>query len=113
MKMKERMRGDVTILDVKGKIVLSEGDIALKDKIHSLVGQGHKNVVLNLADVTYIDSSALGVIVAGYTTLQKAGGKLKLLHLTKGSHELMIITKLVDVFDFFDSEDEAVQSFAG
>ena len=100
-------------LTSRARIVLSEGDIALKDKINSLVGQGRKNVVLNLADVTYIDSSALGVIVSGYTTVQKAGGKLKLLHLTKRSHELMVITKLVDVFDFFDSEDEAVQSFAG
>ena len=111
MKIQERAVGDVVILDVKGKLRVSEGDIALKDKVHSLVSQGQKNLLLNLANVTYIDSSALGVIVSTYTTVRKAGGALKLLHLTKRSHELMVITKLADVFDFFDSEDEAVKSF--
>ena len=112
MEIKERKAGDVTILDVKGKLSLAEGDLVLKDKIHSLVQSGNLKVLLNLADVSYIDSSALGVMVSGYTTMKRAGGKLSLLHLTKRSHELMVITKLVDVFDFFDSEKEAVESFA-
>lgn len=112
MQIEERVVGDVTILDIKGKMTLGEGDELLKDKINSLVSQGHKKLVLNLEGVPYIDSAGLGEIVRTYTTVSRQGGKLKLLNLTKRIEDLLSITKLLTVFEVFDSEDEAVNSFA-
>jgi anti-sigma B factor antagonist len=107
----ERRSGSVTVLDLKGNIRLGEGNIELHNILRFLVEKGERRVLLNLGEVTYIDSSGLGELVAGYTTLQKNGGELKILRLTERVHELMVITKLLTVFDVYDNEDEAVNSF--
>ena len=112
MQIDERMVGDVVLLDLKGKISLGEGDELLKDKVNSLVNQGHKKIVLNLADVPYIDSAGLGEVVRTYTTVSRQGGSLKLLNLTKRITDLLSITKLLTVFETFDAETEAVRSFS-
>jgi len=112
MQIEERATGDVKILDMKGRVTLGEGDELLKDKINSLLNQGHRKIVLNLADVPYIDSAGLGEIVRTYTTVSRQGGSLKLLNLTKRITDLLSITKLLTVFETFDSEDEAVRSFS-
>ena len=111
MQIEERAVGDVVVLDLKGKITLGEGDELLKDKVNSLVNQGHKKIVLNLAEVPYIDSAGLGEVVRTYTTVSRQGGSLKLLNLTKRIEDLLSITKLLTVFDTFDSEAEAVKSY--
>jgi anti-sigma B factor antagonist len=112
MQIEERAIGDVIVLDMKGRVTLGEGDELLKDKINSLLNQGHRKIVLNLADVPYIDSAGLGEIVRTYTTVSRQGGSLKLLNLTKRITDLLSITKLLTVFETFDSEDEAVRSFS-
>ena len=112
MQIDERSVGDVVVLDLKGKVTLGEGDELLKDKVNSLVNQGHKKIVLNLADVPYIDSAGLGEVVRTYTTVSRQGGSLKLLNLTKRITDLLSITKLLTVFETFDSENEAVRSFS-
>ena len=112
MQIEERPIGDVVVLDVKGKITLGEGDELLKDKVNSLVNQGKKKIILNLAGVPYIDSAGLGEVVRTYTTVSRQGGSLKLLNLTKRITDLLSITKLLTVFETFESEDEAVKSFA-
>ena len=113
MQITERMvSGDVMVLDMKGKITLGEGDEMLKDKVNSLVNQGHKKILLNLADVPYLDSAGLGEVVRAYTTVSRQGGALKLLNLTKRITDLLSITKLLTVFETFDTESEAVRSFS-
>lgn len=112
MQIDERAVGDVTVLDLKGRVTLGEGDELLKDKVNSLINQGRRKLVLNLADVPYIDSAGLGEIVRTYTTVSRQGGSLKLLNLTKRITDLLSITKLLTVFETFESEDEAVKSFA-
>jgi anti-sigma B factor antagonist len=112
MQIEERSVGGVVVLDVKGKITLGDGDELLKDKINSLVNQGRKQILLNLAGVPYIDSAGLGEIVRTYTTVSRQGGSLKLLNLTKRITDLLSITKLLTVFDTFDSESDAVKSFS-
>ena len=111
MQIEERVVGDVTILDLKGKITLGEGDEALKDKINSLAMQNRKSILLNLAGVPYIDSAGLGEVVRTYTTISRQGGQLKLVNLTKRITDLLAITKLLTVFETFDSEDEALKSY--
>ena len=112
MQIDERAVGDVVVLDLKGKITLGEGDELLKDKVNSLVNQGHKKIVLNLAAVPYIDSAGLGEVVRTYTTVSRQGGSLKLLNLTKRITDLLSITKLLTVFETYDNENDAVRSFA-
>ena len=112
MQITERVVGDVMMLDLKGKITLGEGDELLKDKVNSVVNQGHRKIVLNLADVPYLDSAGLGEVVRAYTTVSRQGGSLKLLNLTKRISDLLSITKLLTVFETFDLESEAVQSFS-
>jgi anti-sigma B factor antagonist len=112
MQIEERLVGDVTILDLKGKMTLGEGDELLKDKINSMVLQGQKKLLLNLEGVPYIDSAGLGEIVRTYTTVSRQGGSLKLLNLTKRIQDLLSITKLLTVFETFDNEGDAVRSFA-
>ena len=112
MKIDERSVGNVTILDISGQIKLSQGDMMLKDKIHSVVHQGQKNILVNLAKVDYVDSAGLGEIISSHTTVTRAGGKMKLLNLTKKMRDLLSITKLLTVFETFDSEQEAVKSFS-
>jgi anti-sigma B factor antagonist len=111
MVIEERVVGDVTILDLKGKMTLGEGDELLKDKINSLIHQGQKKLLLNLEGVPYIDSAGLGEIVRTYTTVSRQGGNLKLVNLTKRITDLLSITKLLTVFETFDSEPEALKSF--
>ena len=111
MQIEERAVGDVVVLDLKGKITLGEGDELLKDKVNSLVNQGHKKIVLNLADVPYIDSAGLGEVVRTYTTVSRQGGSLKLLSLTKRITDLLAITKLLTVFETHDNEADAIRSF--
>jgi anti-sigma B factor antagonist len=112
MQIEERVVDDVTILDLKGKITLGEGDEALKDKINSLVHQNRKRILLNLGDVPYIDSAGLGEIVRTYTTVSRQGGQLKLVNLTKRITDLLAITKLLTVFETFESEAEALKSYS-
>ena len=111
MQIEERTVGEVVVLDLKGRITLGEGDQLLKDKVNSLVNQGRKRIILNLAGVPYIDSAGLGEIVGSYTTVSRQGGSLKLLNLTKKITDLLAITKLLTVFETYDSEDEAIKSF--
>ena len=112
MQIDERAVGDVVVLDLKGKVTLGEGDELLKDKVNSLVNQGKKKIVLNLEGVPYIDSAGLGEIVRTYKTVSRQGGSLKLLGLTKRITDLLSITKLLTVFETFDSESDAVRSFS-
>lgn len=111
MVIEERIVGDVTILDLKGKMTLGEGDELLKDKINSLIHQGQKKLLLNLEGVPYIDSAGLGEIVRTYTTVSRQGGNLKLVNLTKRITDLLSITKLLTVFETFETEPEALKSF--
>ena len=111
MEIVERTVNDVTVLDLKGKMTLGEGDELLKDKINSLLASGKKKLLLNLEAVPYIDSAGLGEEVRTYTTVSRQGGSLKLLNLTKRIEDLLSITKLLTVFDTFDSEAEAVKSY--
>lgn len=112
MQIEQRTIGDVVILDLKGKITLGEGDELLKDKVNNLVNQGQRKIILNLADVPYVDSAGLGEIVRTYTTVSRQGGSLKLLSLTKRITDLLSITKLLTVFETFDAESDAVKSFS-
>ena len=111
MTIQERASGSVTILDLNGKLVLGDGDTLLKDKIHSLVFQGRKQIVLNMGNVSFVDSTGLGALVATYVTAKNNSGHIKLVNLTKRLHDLLVISKLVNVFETFDSEDDAVRSF--
>lgn len=111
MHIHERLIGDVTIIDVNGRMTLGEGQELLRDKVNSLIQQGQKKLVLNLAEVPYIDSAGLGEIVRTYTTVSRQGGALKLLSLTKRIQDLLAITKLLTVFETFDTEADAVGSF--
>jgi anti-sigma B factor antagonist len=112
MQIDERTVGDVVVLDLKGKVTLGQGDELLKDKVNSLVNQGHRKIVLNLAGVPYVDSAGLGEIVRTYTTVSRQGGSMKLLNLTKRITDLLAITKLLTVFETFDVESDAVRSFS-
>ena len=107
----ERRSGSVTVLDLQGNIRLGEGNIELHNILRFLVEKGERRILLNLAEVSHIDSSGLGELVAGFATLQKNGGELKIVHLTARVKELLVITKLLTVFDVFDNERDAVESF--
>ena len=111
MKIVERQVKDVTILDLHGKILIGEGDEALRSAVARLVQGSKKKILLNLAEVPYVDSAGLGEIVRCYTTVSRKGGRLKLLNLTKKIQDLLAITKLLTVFETYESEDEAVKSF--
>ena len=111
MEIEERASGGVMILELKGKLTIGEGDELLRDKVDSLIQQGHQKLLLNLEGVPYVDSDGLGEIVRTYTTVSRQGGKLKLLNLTKRIKDLLAITKLLTVFETFESEPEAVESF--
>lgn len=111
MQIEERTVDGVTVLDLKGKMTLGEGDELLKDKVNSLMNQGRTKILLNLAEVPYIDSAGLGEIVRTYTTVSRQGGTMKLVNLTKRITDLLAITKLLTVFETYDSEPEALKSF--
>ena len=111
MTIQERVVGSVMILDLGGKLVLGDGDVLLKDKVHSLVFQGRKQIILNLGGVPSIDSSGLGALVASWATANNNGGQIKLLNVTKRNKDVLSIAKLVTIFDSFDDEAAAVKSF--
>ena len=111
VKISERQSGDVTVLDLGGKITIGEGNVSLRGAIRRLVEGGKKKVLLNLAEVGYVDSSGVGELVAGFTTLRREGGQLKLLNLTGKIRDLLAITKLLTVFDVYEDEAAAVNSF--
>ena len=112
MDINERTVGSVLVLDLAGPLVAGDAVGHLKDKVNSLLYEGHKQILINLANVAYMDSSGLGELVSAYTTVARQQGKMKLVHITKRNHDLLSITKLLTVFDTFDSEDAAVKSFA-
>ena len=101
----------VNIVDLSGRITIGEGTIVLKDAVRNLLQRNEKKILLNLADVSYIDSSGIGELVSSFTTVGNQGGKLKLLSLTKKVHDLLSITKLLTVFEVFEDEAKAIRSF--
>lgn len=111
MRVNVRQREGVTILDLKGKITIGVGDVALRDAIHEALDAGAKKILVNLEDVSTIDSSGVGELVSSYTTATNRGGKLKLLNLPPKVADILQITQLITVFDVFEEEDEAVRSF--
>jgi anti-sigma B factor antagonist len=111
IKLSTRQVDGVTILDLSGRITLGEGSVQLRDAIRDLLAKGQKKILLNLADVNYIDSSGIGELVSAFTTVKNQGGELKLLNLTKKVHDLLQITKLYTVFDVQDDETTAIGSF--
>jgi anti-sigma B factor antagonist len=111
MKANNRQVGGVTIVDLSGRITLGEGSVVLRDTIRDLATKGKTKILLNLGNVTYIDSSGIGELVSAFTTVRNQGGELKLLNLTKKVHDLLQITKLYTVFDIKDDEAAAVQAF--
>ena len=111
MKISSRQVDGVTIVDCSGRITLGEGSVTLRDTVRDLLSKGNKKIILNLADVNYIDSSGIGELVSGFTAVRNRGGELKLLNLTKKIHDLLQITKLFTVFDVYSDESTAVASF--
>jgi anti-sigma B factor antagonist len=111
MTIASREVGGISVLDLKGKITLGEGSVQVRDAIRGLVGKGKKSILLNLGDVSYIDSSGLGELVGAYTTAKNQGAELKLLKLTKKVHDLLQLTKLYTVFETYDDETIAIASF--
>jgi anti-sigma B factor antagonist len=112
MEIGQRIAGDVAVVKVTGDITLGKGgDVILKDKINSLLQQGHRKLLLDLGDVSYVDSAGLGQLVQVHATTTRQGGSLKLLNVTKRLRDLLVVTKLLVVFDAFDSEAEALASF--
>ena len=112
LNISERQVGDITVLDMDGKITIGEGSVALRTAIRHLLEEGKKKILLNLANVSYIDSSGIGELVSGFTTVTNQGGAVKLLNLTKRVQDLLQITKLYTVFEVFEDEAAAVRSFA-
>ena len=112
VKLTTRQVGDVTVVDVAGRITLGEGSSALRESLRDLVGKNQKKILLNLGEVSYIDSSGIGELVSGFTTVTNSGGQLKLLNLNKRVKDLLQITKLYTVFDVHEDEAGAVRSFS-
>ena len=112
MKANTRQVNGVTVVDMSGRITLGEGSVILREAVKDLVAKGQKKILLNLGDVTYIDSSGIGELVSAFTSVRNQGGELKLLNLTKKVHDLLQITKLYTVFDVKDDEAAAVKAFA-
>ena len=111
LSIKDRQAGDVTILDLSGKITIGEGSVQLREAVKRMLDEGRKKLLLNLGEVSYVDSSGIGELVSSYTTTGNQGGQLKLLNQTKKIHDLLTITKLVTVFETHDNEETAVASF--
>lgn len=111
LNISERQAGDVTILDMDGKVTIGEGSVALRTTIRRLLGEGKKKILLNLGNVGYVDSSGIGEFVSSFTAVNKEGGQLKLLNLTQKIHDLLAITKLLTVFDVYENEGEALSGY--
>jgi anti-sigma B factor antagonist len=112
IKLTTREKGDVTIVDISGKLTLGEGSSALREKMWELVEAGSKQVLLNMASVSRIDSSGIGELAVGYTNVTSAGGEMKLLNLDNHVEDLLRITKLCEVFETYEDEDSAIRSFS-
>lgn len=112
VKLSTRQVGNVSVIDVAGRITLGEGSAALRETLREMVAKNQNKILLNLADVTYIDSSGIGELVSGYTTVTNTGGQLKLLNLNKRVKDLLQITKLYTVFEVKEDEADAIRSFA-
>jgi len=111
MKIQKRENGGVTILDLEGKITIGKGDVALRDAVHEVLDGGAKKILIDLADVTTVDSSGVGELVSAFTTVTNRGGKLKLLNLPSKVNDILQITQLITVFEVYDDESAAVASF--
>jgi anti-sigma B factor antagonist len=111
LNISERQAGDVTVLDLGGKITIGEGSVSLRHAIKRLMEEGKKKILLNLAQVGYVDSSGIGELVSSFTTINRDGGQLKLLNLTQKIQDLLAITKLLTVFDVYEDEATALNSF--
>ncbi len=112
IKANTRQVDGVTVVDLAGRITLGEGSVMLRDTVRDLLNRGQKKILLNLGDVSYIDSSGIGELVSAFTTVTNQGGQLKLLNLTKKVHDLLQITKLYTVFEVHNEETGAIRSFA-
>jgi len=112
MTIETRTSGPVTILDIHGKITIGEGSAEVRNMVRELLQAGKKDILLNLGDVSYVDSSGIGELVSSFTTVSNQGGRLKLLNLTKKLKELLAITKLLTVFDSYEDEEDALSSFS-
>lgn len=112
MKITTRNVGDVSILDISGKITIGEGSVVLRERVRQLLEEGARKLLLNFGDVNYVDSSGIGELVSSYTTCNARGASLKLVNLTKKVQDLLVITKLITIFEIYDNEDEAVASFS-
>ena len=111
LNIRERQAGDVTVLDMDGKITIGEGSVALRSAVRRLIEEGKKKILLDLSNVGYVDSSGIGELVSSFTTVNREGGQLKLLNLTQKIQGLLAITKLLTVFDSYDDEATALNSF--
>ncbi|HYP26830.1 MAG TPA: STAS domain-containing protein [Blastocatellia bacterium] len=111
LNIKERSAGDVTVLDLSGRITIGDGSVQLREAVRKLLEEGKKKILLNLGDVSYVDSSGIGELVSSYTTTNNNGGELKLLNLTKKIQDLLMITKLLTVFETHDNEADAIASY--
>lgn len=111
MKIEKRKKGDVVILDLKGKILIGEGIDVLRDSINNTISEQETKVLLNFAEVPYLDSTGLGEVVRSYTSIKRAGGVVKIVNLTNKVRDLLSVTKLITVFDTFEDEDKAIESF--
>ncbi len=111
LNISERQAGDITILDMDGKVTIGEGSVALRTTIRRLLGEGKKKILLNLGRVGYVDSSGIGELVSSFTAVNKEDGSLKLLNLTQKIQDLLAITKLLTVFDVYENESEALSSY--
>lgn len=111
IKISERQAGDVSILDLSGKVTIGEGSVALRNAIRRMLGEGKSKILLNLGGVGYVDSSGIGELVSSFTAVNKEGGTLKLLNLTQKIQDLLAITKLLTVFDVYENEAEALASY--
>ena len=112
LQIEERHTGDVTVLALSGEMLVDDGDLALRQRVHELLDQGRVKILIDLAGVTHIDSANVGMLVAKQKTVRERGGDVKLMHLTDRSQRLLALMKLVSVFEVFENEDEAVRSFS-
>ena len=111
MKIEKRKKGDVVVLDLKGKILIGDGIDVLRDSINGTINENETKVLLNFAEVPYLDSTGLGEVVRSYTSIKKAGGVVKIVNLTNKVKDLLSVTKLITVFETFEDEDKAAASF--
>lgn len=111
MKASTRQVQDVTVVDLSGQIKLGEGSSTLRDTVKDLLSKGHKKILVNLGEISYIDSSGIGELISAFTSVRSQGGELKLLNLTKKTRDLLQITKLYTVFDIKDDEAQAIAAF--